>query len=158
MLASIAMQPGGGGAFAMVAINLARDWKSRRRAFRLHPWSTNFHYADVDGNTGWQVIGFAPVRKQGDGRFDWAGMRDFASLPNAYNPKKGWFASASQNNLPTEWPQGSISAFSFRAPYRYERITGVLVGQLRHSIADSVALQAAHRSPPRPSPCGIATS
>lgn len=149
VLASIAMQAGGGGSFAMIAINLARDWASLRKAFRLHPSPTNFHYADIDGNTGWQVIGFAPVRKQGDGllpvpgdgRFDWTGMRDFTALPNEYNPKKGWFASANQNNLPADWPRDRIPAFSFRAPYRYERIADVLSNQPRHSIADSVALQ-----------------
>ncbi|KQM85166.1 penicillin acylase [Sphingomonas sp. Leaf23] len=149
VLASIAMQPGGGGAFAMVAINLARDWASLRKAFRLHPSPTNFHYADTAGNTGWQVIGFAPVRKRGDGllpvpgdgRYDWTGMRDFASLPNEYNPKKGWFASANQNNLPADWPRDRIPAFSFRAPYRYERIADVLAAQPKHSVADSVALQ-----------------
>lgn len=149
VLASIAMQPGGGGSFAMIAINLARDWASLRKAFRLHPSPTNFHYADIDGNTGWQVIGFAPVRKQGDGllpvpgdgRFDWTGMRDFTALPNEYNPKKGWFASANQNNLPADWPRDRIPAFSFRAPYRYERIAEVLASQPKHGIADSVALQ-----------------
>lgn len=149
VLASIAMQPGGGGAFAMIAINLARDWASLRKAFRLHPSPTNFHYADIDGNTGWQVIGFAPVRKQGDGllpvpgdgRYDWTGMRDFTALPNEYNPKKGWFATANQNNLPPGWPRDRIPAFSFRAPYRYERIAGILAGQARHSVVDSVALQ-----------------
>ncbi len=149
VLASIAMQPGGGGSFAMIAINLARDWASLRKAFRLHPSPTNFHYADINGNTGWQVIGFAPVRKQGDGllpvpgdgRYDWTGMRDFTALPNEYNPKKGWFATANQNNLPPDWPRDRIPAFSFRAPYRYERIAGVLAGQNRHSVADSVALQ-----------------
>ncbi|MEN2747968.1 penicillin acylase family protein [Sphingomonas sp. T9W2] len=149
VLASIAMQPGGGGSFAMIAINLACDWASLRKAFRLHPSPTNFHYADIDGNTGWQVIGFAPVRKQGDGllpvpgdgRFDWTGMRDFTALPNEYNPKKGWFASANQNNLPADWPRDRIPAFSFRAPYRYERIAEVLAAQPKHDIADSVALQ-----------------
>ena len=148
-VAAIGMQPGGHGAFAMIAINLARDWKSLRKAFPLHPSPTNFHYADVDGNTGWQVIGFAPVRKKGegllpvpgDGRYDWTGMRDFASLPSEYNPAKGWFASANQNNLPADWPRDRIPAFSFRDPYRYERIADVLSGQVRHSLADSVALQ-----------------
>lgn len=149
VLASIAMQPGGGGSFAMIAINLARDWASLRKAFRLHPSPTNFHYADIAGNTGWQVIGFAPVRKRGegllpvpgDGRFDWTGMTDFTALPNEYNPAKGWFASANQNNLPANWPRDRIPAFSFRAPYRYERIASVLAVQPKHSIADSVALQ-----------------
>jgi penicillin G amidase len=148
-LASIAMQPGGGGSFAMIAINLAKDWASLRKAFRLHPSPTNFHYADVDGNTGWQVIGFAPVRKTGDGllpvpgdgRYDWTGMRDFASLPNSYNPAKGWFASANQNNLPEGWPRDRIPAFSFRDPYRYDRIVDVLEAQDKHTLADSVALQ-----------------
>ena len=86
-LAAIELQPGASGAFAMIAINLARDWASlREAAFRFHPSPTNFHYADVDGNHGWQVIGFAPVRRRGDGlmpvpgdgRYDWTGMRDFS--------------------------------------------------------------------------------
>lgn len=148
-VASIGMQPGASGSFAMIAINLARDWESlRKSAFRLHPSPTNFHYADVDGNTGWQVIGYAPVRKKGDGllpvpgdgRYDWAGMRDFKALPNEYNPSKGWFASANQNNLPADWPRDRIPAFSFRDPYRYERIVDVLSHQERHSLADSVTL------------------
>ncbi|MDQ0251829.1 penicillin amidase [Sphingomonas kyeonggiensis] len=148
-LATIAMQPGGDGAFAMIAINLAKDWKGLRKAFELHPSPTNFHYADVDGNTGWQVIGFAPVRKKGDGllpvpgdgRYDWTGMRKYESLPSEYNPAKGWFASANQNNLPADWPRDRIPAFSFRDPYRYERIADVLKTQDKHTLADSVALQ-----------------
>jgi penicillin amidase len=148
-LATIAMQPGGDGAFAMIAINLAKDWKGLRKAFELHPSPTNFHYADADGNTGWQVIGFVPVRKQGDGllpvpgdgRYDWTGMRKYEALPSEYNPAKGWFASANQNNLPADWPRDRIPAFSFRDPYRYDRIAEVLKTQPKHTLADSVALQ-----------------
>ncbi|HVJ02172.1 MAG TPA: penicillin acylase family protein [Sphingomonas sp.] len=148
-LATVTMQPGASGVFAMIAINLAKDWKSLRDAFALHPSPTNFHYADVDGNTGWQVIGFMPVRKRGegllpvpgDGRYDWTGLRNFASLPSEYNPAKGWFASANQNNLPADWPRDRIPAFSFRDPYRYERVADVLAAQDRQSLADSVALQ-----------------
>ena len=148
-LAAIELQPGASGAFAMIAIDLARDWASLREdAFRFHPSPTNFHYADVDGNHGWQVIGFVPVRRAGDGlmpvpgdgRYDWNGMRDFRALPSEYNPAKGWFASANQNNLPEGWPRDRIPAFSFRDPYRYERITEILSAQPTHSLADSVAL------------------
>ena len=149
VLASIELQPGASGAFAMIAINLARDWESLGEAFAFHPSPTNFHYADVDGNHGWQVIGFTPVRREGDGllpvpgdgRYDWTGMRDFRALPSEYNPAKGWFASANQNNLPPDWPRDRIPAFSFREPYRYQRIADVLGSQPRHSLADSVALQ-----------------
>jgi penicillin amidase len=148
VLASIAMQPGGDGSFAMIAINLARDWEGLREAFRFHPSPTNFHYADAAGNTGWQVIGSVPLRKRGDGllpvpgdgRYDWKGSRDFRALPSEYNPSKGWFASANQNNLPANWPRDRIPAFSFREPYRYERIAQVLASQERHSVADSVTL------------------
>lgn len=148
-LAAIELRPGASGAFAMIAINLARDWASlREAAFRFHPSPTNFHYADVDGNHGWQVIGFVPVRRRGDGlmpvpgdgHYDWTGMRDFRALPNDYNPAKGWFASANQNNLPEGWPRDRIPAFSFRDPYRYQRIADVLSAQPRHRIADSLAL------------------
>jgi penicillin amidase len=148
-VATVELRPGGSGAFAMIAINLARDWTGLKDAFRLHPSPTNFHYADVDGNHGWQVIGFMPVRRKGDGlmpvpgdgRYDWTGIRDFRSLPSDYNPAKGWFASANQNNLPANWPRDRIPAFSFREPYRYDRIAEVLSAQPKHSLADSVALQ-----------------
>jgi penicillin amidase len=148
-LAAVELQPGASGTFAMIAINLARDWAElHETAFRFHPSPTNFHYADVDGNHGWQVIGFAPVRRKGDGlmpvpgdgRYDWIGMRDFRALPSEYNPAKGWFASANQNNLPQGWPRERIPAFSFRDPYRYQRIADVLSAQPRHRLADSVAL------------------
>jgi penicillin amidase len=148
-VAMIELQPGAAGAFAMIAINQARDWASLHDAFRFHPSPTNFHYADIDGNHGWQVIGFVPVRRKGDGlmpvpgdgRYDWTGMRDFRALPSEYNPAKGWFASANQNNLPPDWPRDRIPAFSFRDPYRYQRIADVLSSQPKHSLADSVALQ-----------------
>lgn len=149
VLTTVAMQQGSADCFAMIAINLSKDWVSLRKAFALHPSPTNFHYADVQGNTGWQVIGFAPVRKAGDGLLpvpgdgshDWTGMRNFSALPSEYNPKKGWFASANQNNLPDNWPRDRIPAFSFREPYRYDRCAEVLAAQPKHSIADSVALQ-----------------
>ena len=147
-LGTIDMQPGGSGAFAMIAINLARNWESLKQAFLIHPSPTNFHYADVDGNHGWQVIGYMPVRREGqgllpvpgDGRYDWTGIVDFRELPSEYNPAKGWLASANQNNLPEGWPRDRIPAFSFRAPYRYERVAEVLSVQPQHSLADSVAL------------------
>ncbi|MDR6116219.1 penicillin amidase [Sphingomonas sp. SORGH_AS789] len=148
-IASVGMQPGGSGAFSMVAINLAQDWAGLREAFKLHPSPTNFHYADVRGHHAWQAIGFWPERKRGhgllpvpgDGRYDWVGMRDFRALPGVFDPAAGWFASANQNNLPPGWPIERSPAFSFRDPARYDRIADMLSKQTRHSLADSVALQ-----------------
>lgn len=149
-VASVGMMDGPGGIFAMVAINLAPDWEGLKTAFELHPSPTNFHYADRDGNHGWQVIGYAPLRRQGDGltpvpgdgRYDWTGRIMYDQLPSAYNPPAGWFASANQNNIPEDYPfEAHPLAFSFRDPYRYDRVSEVLESQTRHSIADSVALQ-----------------
>ncbi|PZN97231.1 MAG: penicillin acylase family protein [Alphaproteobacteria bacterium] len=150
-IASVTMLPGAMDGFAMIAINLARDWQSLREAFKLHPSPTNFHYADIDGNHGWQVIGMAPLRRggqdgllpaPGDGRSDWGGRFGAEALPREYNPARGWFASANQNNLPADYPmQARPLAFSFREPYRYDRIVDVLEAQPKHSVADSAALQ-----------------
>jgi penicillin amidase len=157
-MSSVTMRPGCMESFAMIAINLARDWQSLAAAFRWHPSPTNFHYADIDGNHGWQVIGIAPLRRgghdglfpaPGDGRYDWHGQIDARELPRAFNPASGWFASANQNNLPADYPVTARPlAFSFREPYRYDRIAAVLAGQPRHSLADSAALQQDFASTP----------
>lgn len=148
--ATVSMLPGGNMRFAIIAINLAKDWTSLRQAFRIHTSPTNFHYADIDGNTGWQTIGYTPVRPRhdglfpapGDGAFDWTGILPVEDMPHVYNPKEGWFASANQMNIPADYPYDKkIISFSWSDPFRYNRISEVLNAQPRHSIADSIALQ-----------------
>jgi penicillin amidase len=148
--ATVDMLPGALMKFAIIAINLAHDWPSLMQAFRLHVSPTNFHYADIDGNTGWQLIGFAPRRPRhdgllpapGDGDHDWAGIMPVTDLPRLDNPKEGWFASANQLNLPADYPYGRrIIGFEWSDPFRHNRICDVLKAQPRHSIADSIALQ-----------------
>lgn len=154
-MAAVSQMPGASGIFAMVAINLASDWNELQAAFRLHPAPTNFHYADVDGNTAWRILGFVPVRKggrdglfpvPGDGRYDWDGRVPTDRLPGVRNPDSGWFASSNQNNLPENFRP--IPAYSFREPYRYDRVVHVLKDQPRHAIADSAALQQDYLSLP----------
>lgn len=148
--ATVSLRPGANMNFAMIAINLARDWTSFREAFKLHVSPTNMHYADVDGNTGWQTVGFTPKRPKhdglfpapGDGSFDWTGILTVDEMPSVYNPKEGWFASANQMNIPADYPyKERIIDFSWSDPYRYNRIAQVLGENRKHSIADSVALQ-----------------
>ena len=146
-LAHVSQRAGASGVFAMAAINLARDWQGLQAAFRLHPSPTNFHYADVDGHIAWRILGFAPRRMgghdgmtpaPGDGRYDWEGLLPIEQLPSLVDPKSGWLASANQDNLPKDYKP--ILAYSFREPWRYERVVEVLEGQPRHSLSDSVAL------------------
>lgn len=146
-LANIAQQPGASGIFAMVAINLARDWDGLQAAFRHHASPTNFHYADVDGHIAWRIIGFAPRRRgghdgmvpaPGDGRYDWEGRLSLDQMPSITDPKAGWLASANQNNLPADYKP--LLSHDFSESWRYDQIAGVLGNQTRHSLADSAAL------------------
>ena len=148
--ATVSMLPGANMRFAIIAINLSKDWASLRQAFKLHVSPTNFHYADIDGNTGWQTIGFVPRRPKhdgllpapGDGDFDWTGLLPVEDMPFVYNPPEGWFASANQMNLPADYPyRERIISFSWSDPFRYDRCAEVLRAQPKHRIADSIALQ-----------------
>lgn len=148
--ATVSMLPGANQRFAMIAINLSKDWASLQQAFKIHVSPTNFHYADIDGNTGWQTIGFTPRRPKhdglfpapGDGDFDWTGILPVADMPHVYNPREGWFATANQMNLPADYPyrERHIS-FTWSDPYRYDRCAEVLRAQPKHRIEDSIALQ-----------------
>jgi len=148
--ASVSFLPGANMRFAMIAINLAHDWASLRKAFEIHVSPTNIHYADVEGNTGWHAVGFTPKRPRhdglfpapGDGSYDWTGLLKVEEMPNILNPKSGWFASANQMNLPRDYPykERNIS-FSWSDPFRYDRIAEVLSAQPKHRLEDSIALQ-----------------
>ena len=147
--ATVTMLPGANMRFAIAAINLARDWDGLKEAFKLHVSPTNLHYADVDGNTGWHAIGYAPRRPRhdglfpapGDGSFDWEGVMPVEDMPSVYNPAQGWIASANDMNLPADYPyKERILSFTWSDPYRHNRIKQVLGAQENHSISDSVAL------------------
>lgn len=147
---TVSMLPGANMRFAIIAINLSTDWASLRQAFKLHVSPTNFHYADIDGHTGWQTIGFTPRRPKhdglfpapGDGDYDWTGILAVEDMPHVYNPAEGWFASANQMNLPKDYPyRERIISFGWSDPFRYDRCAEVLRAQPKHRIEDSIALQ-----------------
>jgi len=148
--ATVSMLPGANQRFAIIAMNLSKDWASLQQAFKLHVSPTNLHYADIDGNTGWQTIGFTPRRPKhdglfpapGDGDFDWTGILPVEDMPHVYNPREGWFASANQMNIPVGYPyRERVISFNWSDPYRYDRIVEVLRAQPKHRIEDSIALQ-----------------
>ncbi|KTF68362.1 penicillin acylase family protein [Sphingomonas sp. HT-1] len=149
-MASVSLRPGANMTFAIIALNLAKNWEELAEAARLHVAPTNLHYADRDGNTGWRMLGHVPIRARhdgllpvpGDGRYDWQGIVPTQEMPSVLNPASGWFASANQFNLPDSWSPGKrVSSFTWNAPYRYERIVEVLRQPSKHGIESSVALQ-----------------
>jgi len=150
VLSSVSLRPGANMTFAIIALNLAHDWASLREAARLHVSPTNLHYADIDGNIGWQAIGHVPIRPRhdgllpapGEGTHDWTGILPIEQMPSSFNPPGGWIASANQMNLPADYPATDRAiSFTWSPPYRYDRIAEVLDAQPRHTLADSIALQ-----------------
>lgn len=139
----------GGAEFPVLDLNRARNWQEFRDALRRLPGpNINVLYADVDGNTGWQVAGRLPVREGFDGsapadgstgQFDWKGFVTFDQLPSYFNPKNGILVSANHNPFPENTPY-TVSGF-FSSPDRALQITARLGGKPRLAAADMLAIQ-----------------
>lgn len=145
------LAPGANGMLANIGIDLAHDWASFREALRVHTSPTNFTYADIDGNIGWQAAGGLPHRADGhdgllpapgDGRYDWQGLQPLEALPSSFNPALGWFGTSNEMNLPPDYPaEERRVSFEWRDRFRHERVTQMLDATPRATLADSVALQ-----------------
>lgn len=107
-------------------------------------------YADTAGNIGWVPGGLTPIRPTwdgllpvpGDGRYEWDGFLSGDKLPFSLNPKKGWFASANEMNLPEGFPYAKHKlGFEWPNNARQVRISEVLGRKGKVSIEDSMRLQ-----------------
>src|SRR5579872_252095 len=95
----------------------------------------NWAYADVDGNIGYHLGGEVPNRLLGDGsvpvegqddRYAWHGFVRFDQLPHAFNPARGFVATANNQLAPSSTQIGSSPFFD--GPYRVDRIYRRLSG------------------------------
>ena len=131
-------------------LDSAQDWNQFRKALSSFATpSQNVVYGDVDGNIGYQPMGFVPVRAAGDGTVpvsgadglhDWTGYLDFDKLPAVYNPPGGIIATANSRITPEGYPY--LLATQWFPPYRTERIYSVLQQPAKKfSPADMLALQ-----------------
>jgi penicillin amidase len=149
-LRSVFLQPGGAVALEYVPVILARNWGEYRQALDTAVWGSNYMYADVDGNIGWQAAGRVPIRPNHDGLlpvpaagdYPWTGILPVADMPGEFNPPRGWIASANQMPFPPGYPVAARKiSFEWIADDRYRRIVAVLSSQTSHGLADSDALQ-----------------
>jgi penicillin amidase len=154
----VGAEPGGAGYLKSLALDTVGDWNRFREA--LSGWkvpSENLVYADVDGNIGWVAAGLAPNRPGWngllpvpgyEGKYEWDGFISVADLPQLFNPKSGYIATANHNILPAGY--GRVLGFEFGAPFRFWRILdvlqdGVAAGR-RFTIVDFERLQHDERS------------
>ncbi|SFE01531.1 penicillin acylase family protein [Massilia yuzhufengensis] len=143
--------PGMAPYFGSIDYMKAQDFPQFRRA--MERWGApteNQVYADTAGNIGWVAGGLAPVRPNwdglmpvpGDGRYEWKGFLDGAKLPYVLNPKKGWYASANEMNLPPGFPYKEHKlGFEWPDNARARRIAEVLSRTPKASMEDMQRLQ-----------------
>jgi penicillin amidase len=115
-------------------INRAQDFDEFRiAAAQFVVPSQNLLYADVDGNIGYQMPGFIPVRANGDGRypapgwtdeFSWIGYIPFEQLPYALNPDSGYIVAANNAIVTEDYPY--LIADTWDYGYRAQRIVDML--------------------------------
>ena len=128
----------------------ARDWAGFEKAnsdMMFAPFAWNHAYADRAGNIGYQLTGLVPIRpdQQGvlaregwTGAQDWQGYVPFAELPRAFNPARGYIATANNRQTGPDYPY--YVSFFYRTD-RITRIDEVLRSKEKLSREDMQALQ-----------------
>jgi penicillin amidase len=141
-------EPGGAAYLGSLAVDRAKTQSEFLDA--LKSWKSpglNFVYADVGGNIGWIAAALTPVRPKhdgllpapGDGGFEWDGFLKVGELPQSFNPKEGWIATANHNILPQGYDK--VIGFEFAPPFRYDRVRELLTSKPKWELNDFRAMQ-----------------
>ncbi|HEV3234243.1 MAG TPA: penicillin acylase family protein [Candidatus Dormibacteraeota bacterium] len=133
----------------VMRLNRARDWRSFRAAVgTMASPSLAVTYADVEGNIGYRMSGFIPLRPPEQGRFpargwepgdEWRGFVPFEEMPEVLNPADGYIVAA---NIPMPAPSCPHPLVHEAAnPYRAQRIEAVVAAGQEMTVAACVELQ-----------------
>ena len=144
------MEIGGAPYLASLRTDQAKTWEEFRdaSAYSNIP-GENMVWADRNGTIGWQAVGIAPIRRNwsglipvpGDGRYEWDGFLPIKAKPHVVNPSEGYFATANNDLIPRDYTYMDAIGFSWSDPYRWARVSEVLDGGRRMSVADMMRLQ-----------------
>jgi penicillin amidase len=114
--------------------NKAENWEEFREAARtFNVPAQNLLYADTQGNIGYQMPGWIPLRANGEGRFpvpgwtdefEWTGFIPFEELPYSFNPENGYIATANNQTHPFDYPYLVTADFDYG--YRAARIVDLI--------------------------------
>ncbi len=144
------MEIGGSPYLSSLRTDQAKSWDEFREACNYSNIpGENMVWAGRDGTIGWQAVGVAPIRRNfsglipvpGDGRYEWDGFLPIKAKPHVVNPPAGYFATANNDLIPRDYPYMDAIGFSWSDPYRWARISEVLAGGRRVSVADMERLQ-----------------
>jgi penicillin amidase len=141
-------EPGGAAYLASLSVGRAKNRDEFLAAIgRWKVPGLNFVYADVEGNTGWIAAARTPVRPNhdgllpvtGKGGFEWSGHLAVRDLPQSWNPKAGWLATANHNVLPEGYKHQI--GYEFASPYRFQRIRERLAAKEKFTLDDFRGIQ-----------------
>ena len=108
---------------------------------------SNFVFADVSGNIGYQYTGVAPIRKSGfgifpknasTGEFGWDGFEPYSKHLYVKNPEKGYFQTANQR---IDTSNTFYISEDYSTGYRAKRIESLLSSKSRFTVSDIIAYQ-----------------
>ena len=134
---------------ALLAMNRASSAPEFKEALR--GWqapSSNFVYADAEGNIGYLMAGHVPVRKKGTGltpvpgwtgEWDWDSVLPFESLPGVDNPSCGYVVTANNPVVDADFPY-HIS-WDCLGSARATRIESLLKQTEKHSVESFSEIQ-----------------
>ena len=119
---------------AVLGFDRAQNWEEFREAARYFAVpAQNLVYADVDGNIGYQMPGWIPIRANGDGRLpvpgwtdehEWTGYIPYEELPYMLNPERGYIATANQAVVGPDYPY--LISTDFDYGFRGRRIAELI--------------------------------
>jgi penicillin amidase len=136
-------------------INQASDWKSFRGAVSSCPSpALGMTFADIEGNIGYRLSGFVPLRRAGQGRIpsrgwepadEWTGFIPLEEMPELFNPPGGAVVAANQAVALETTPHRLVSEPA--GVFRAARIRAALASRDRISPEQCAELQADVLSP-----------
>jgi penicillin amidase len=143
---------------AVLRLNRANNWDEFRGA--LEDWNVppqNFVYADIDGNVGYALGGWLPIRPNHDGQlpvqgwdgaYEWEGFIPSADMPARLNPPSGKVVTANNRIVANDDPVHSMIQGDWLNPYRAARISHLLDTVVRHDTRSFARIQHDYHSIP----------
>ncbi len=145
----VGAEPGAAGYLAALSLARASNWDEFKKAVSHYKVpSENLVYADKTGNIGWIAAGLAPIRKNwsglfpvpGDtGEYEWSGFLSIDQMPQAFNPKGHFIATANHKILPPGY--SDQLSYEWATPERYNRIVEMLSAPHKFEIRDFERMQ-----------------
>ena len=134
---------------AIWGLSKVKNWNEFRSDLRKYNASTlSFHYADIDGNIGYQAVGVIPDRKDITGSLPiagfscnehWKGTIPFEELPHAYNPAVNYIVSANNKVVSSDYKYNLGN--NFLSPFRAVRVSTLLSQKKDLSLESNKEIQ-----------------